>query len=402
MNKALTTVLNISEEMLLSGAEISRVEESINKMGLAFGAARVDAFIITSSMQVTMQLENGESYTQTRRIMGTGTNIEKLHRLNALSRDICNLGLSVEEAQERFLKIKALKPYPFILETLSYSVIACAFSLFFGGGTLEAVFAFIIGAILSVIFTLASAKGTNKIFARLISSFATCILALVLFKTGIIPTADNVIIGNIMLLIPGVGITVALRDLFVGDNVSGLLRTIEVVLFALAIAGGYFLAAFILKQYTYSQADGNTNAIIQIVTGFLGSSGFAILYNVRGRRFIFASLGGLISWSTFLILGFIIPNEIVRYFLVSLIISIYAEIMARALKTPTTTFIMTSLIPLIPGGALYYTMATALSGNLVTFVEKGIITLGYAGALAAGIIVIAGFMKAVNLRKKAK
>lgn len=130
--------------------------------------------------------------------------------------------------------------------------------------------------------------------------------------------------------------------------------------------------------------------LLQILTGFLGSSGFAILYNIRGKRFVFASLGGLIAWSCFLMLSIFIENDILCYFITAVLVSLYAEIMARILKTPTTTFIMTSLIPLVPGSSLYYTMTHAFSGNFDGFIEKGLQTLGLAGALAAGIIAVAG------------
>ncbi|MEE0928995.1 MAG: threonine/serine exporter family protein [Acutalibacteraceae bacterium] len=138
-----------------------------------------------------------------------------------------------------------------------------------------------------------------------------------------------------------------------------------------------------------------TDALIQIFTGFIGSCGFALLYNIRGIRFWFAGLGGLLSWSFYLTLNTFIPNEFLCYFIVAVLISVYAEIMARFLKTPTTTFIMTSLIPLVPGSALYYTMTHAFSGNVQGFIEKGIQTVGLAGALAAGIITVAGFMRLI-------
>ncbi len=133
-----------------------------------------------------------------------------------------------------------------------------------------------------------------------------------------------------------------------------------------------------------------TEAIIQIVTGCLGSLGFAFLYNIRGKRLVFATLGGLLSWTFFLTLSLVIEGDILCYYIVAVLISLYAEIMARVLKTPTTTFIMTSLIPLVPGSSLYYTMTTAFSGNMDGFIEKGLQTLGLAGALAAGIITVAG------------
>ena len=54
------------------------------------------------------------------------------------------------------------------------------------------------------------------------------------------------IIGNIMSLIPGIGLTNALRDLFTGDSIAGLLRSIEALLIALAIAAGYFLSTVLM------------------------------------------------------------------------------------------------------------------------------------------------------------
>ncbi len=128
--------------------------------------------------------------------------------------------------------------------------------------------------------------------------------------------------------------------------------------------------------------------ILQIITGFLGSLSFGILFNIRGFRLFWAALAGFFSWSLFLILAFWIPSEPVRYFIVAITVSIYAEIMARVLKTPTTTFHMTALIPLIPGGSLYYTMASLFGGNLSNFLEKAVYTLELAVSLALGIVLV--------------
>lgn len=138
------------------------------------------------------------------------------------------------------------------------------------------------------------------------------------------------------------------------------------------------------------------NEIAQIITGFIGSLGFAVLFNIRGIRLLVAALGGLISWTLFLVLNHLGLNDAVNYFLVALTVSLYAEIMARVLKTPKTTFITTSLIPLIPGSSLYYTMAYAFSSNLEMFLEKAIYTLQLASALALGIIIATTFTRIVT------
>lgn len=129
--------------------------------------------------------------------------------------------------------------------------------------------------------------------------------------------------------------------------------------------------------------------LIQILTGFLGSLGFAILYNIRGKKLVAAALGGFMAWSLFLLLGLFMESEPARYLIVSMSISLYAEISARALKTPTTTFIITSLIPLVPGSSLYYTMASAFGGDFEVFLTNAISTLSLALALAIGVAVMA-------------
>ena len=133
--------------------------------------------------------------------------------------------------------------------------------------------------------------------------------------------------------------------------------------------------------------------IIQVLAGFIGSMGFAVLFNIRGTRLVAAAIGGLLSWLLFVVLDTYIASEPVRYFIVALVISAYAEVMARMLKSPTTTFITTSLIPLIPGGSLYYTMTHIFQGNMETFLQKAIYTLQLTAALALGIIISTAFAK---------
>jgi len=128
--------------------------------------------------------------------------------------------------------------------------------------------------------------------------------------------------------------------------------------------------------------------LIQILSGFVGSLCFGILFNMRGKRLIAASFGGLLSWGLFVMISYFIPSEPINYFLVAAVISLYSEILARIIKTPAAPIVTTSLIPLIPGGSLYYTMASAFDSDFSVFLEKATYTLKLAGALALGIIVV--------------
>ena len=141
--------------------------------------------------------------------------------------------------------------------------------------------------------------------------------------------------------------------------------------------------------------------VLQILAGGVGSLGFGYLFNTRGKYLAVATIGGLLSWFLFIVLHYLIPNEPICYFIVSFLMSVYAEVMARAMKTPTTTFITTTLVPLIPGGSLYKTMASAFESNADLFLTRGIATLELAAALALGIIVAASLTKLILHKKPA-
>lgn len=142
--------------------------------------------------------------------------------------------------------------------------------------------------------------------------------------------------------------------------------------------------------------------ILRIITGSLGTLGFSVLFNIRGKRLVMSTLGGCLSWSLFLLLAVFTSNEPVRYFIVSVFVALYAEVVARIFKTPTTTILMAALVPLIPGASLYYTMAYALESDINRFLTKAVYTLQLAGALALGIVVTTMVITIINkLKRKA-
>lgn len=241
MKGLLDCAMDIGEQMLLSGAEVHRAEDSIKRMCTALGAERTDIFIIPSSMVATVHTKDGESFTQTRRVNSAGTDLERLDQLNSLSRRICVEKMSEAEIRREFDQIMEQKRYPFWLECIAYVAIAGAFTIFFGGGVADALVSMVVGLLLRFVVLLTDRTLPNKIFAKFACAFLATALAFAAVRLSLISDVDMVIIGNIMLLIPGVGLTTALRDLFTGDSIAGLLRSIEAVLVALAIAAGYLL-----------------------------------------------------------------------------------------------------------------------------------------------------------------
>ena len=246
MKDFLNYAMRIGEEMLVSGAEVHRVEDCLERICRARGATRTDVFIITSSMVLSVADRNGEIYTQTRRIHALGTDYAKLDALNSLCRRICAEEMSIADLDAALSRIEKERTYSFSLQVLVYAAVAAAFTLFFGGSLVQMVFSALIGALVRFVVAFVDRTVKNTIFSKFLSTFFVTAAAFLVVFFGLAHRTDEIIIGNIMLLIPGLGFTNALRDLFVGDSIAGSLRLLEAVLSAIAIAAGYFLFVFLV------------------------------------------------------------------------------------------------------------------------------------------------------------
>lgn len=140
----------------------------------------------------------------------------------------------------------------------------------------------------------------------------------------------------------------------------------------------------------------------QTIISFIASFGFGVIFNIKGIKLIFASIGGGLSWLAYLFFKEVGLTEIMSLFLSSLIFSIYCEIGARILKTPVTTLIICALIPLVPGAGMYNTMYEVISGNINSAIESGLNTLASAGTLALGVIFVSTITRQLTNLKKAK
>ena len=239
----LTCALDMGEMMLISGAEIGRVENTVQLICAAYGCVRTDVFTITSSMVVSIEDANRKFYTQTRRITGTQTNLSRLDQLNSLSREICAKKPSYSFIQAKLRIIREMRAYSLWFRAVSSALIAGAFTVFFGGGWADMVVSAILGFALCFCTHWLQKAGMNQIFVNVVASFLVSLAAIAMTNAHWGQDVNKIIIGNIMLLIPGIALTNSLRDMISGDIMSGMLRFFDAILVAAAIAAGYILAA---------------------------------------------------------------------------------------------------------------------------------------------------------------
>lgn len=137
-------------------------------------------------------------------------------------------------------------------------------------------------------------------------------------------------------------------------------------------------------------------ALTEILAAGGGTLFFAIFYNMRGYKMAVAGLGGMLTWSVCLLVTGVTGSQFIAYLVSAMVASSAAEILARIFKTPTTTFVVPILIPLIPGGGLFYTMSAVVERDWATFASRGQETVFLFCMLAAGIMAVSSVRKMIE------
>lgn len=237
MNEILQVAMLAGQMILENGGETYRVEETIWRICKIYGASEAESFATPTGIMASI-CHDGKIYSLTRRVSNRTVNLDKIDKVNDLSRSILSKKLSVSDLKQELIKINKEEIYSTPVIIIFSALAAGSFSVLFGG-TLKDVFAaFLIGVVIKFLTIKWSDIGINSFFINSICSGITAFLAIILYKLGVASQINQTIIGAIMLLVPGLAITNAIRDTISGDLLSGLIRAAEAFLVAVSIAVG--------------------------------------------------------------------------------------------------------------------------------------------------------------------
>ena len=388
--------------LAMSGAETFRVEDTIHRILLAYGV-ECEVFAIPNSVSVSLEAANGKPLMIMRRIGFHGNDLEKMEKLNALSRQICAKKPAVDEAMEWLHEtLASCRTYSTGAFYLGNVLVGIGFCLVFGGALSDCLWAGLIGLIIGLVTRFMDRREANPFFSTILAS---CLMALPAYAAaglGWLKSPDAAIIGALMLLVPGLLITNSMRDIIYGDTNSGIFRIVQVVLTALAIALGT-AAAWRLTAGLYGQTASATMswpAWAQAAAVFVGCCGFCILFNVHGRGLVLCIIGGAAAWMVYLLCGALGCDLYAANLFAAVFAALYAEIMARVRKCPATPYLVIATIPMLPGAGVYYTMSLGLEGSMMASVAKGLQTIGIAGSLAVGILLVSTVFRLIGRRSE--
>lgn len=236
--QVLDLVSLMGETLLLNGAEISRVQTTMELVSKAYHKNDIDVYAISNGIFVTLRHEDKTRCTHIKHVPLATPNLGKVTQINALSRKICDENLSLEDAMKEMETILHTPAFPLWIQVLACAIGSSCFCYLFGGNVLDFFATAPVGILLCLAqYGMAKAK-LSKVIQTILGSALITLGGLTANFFFPVLHMDKIIIGGLIILVPGVPLTTSIRDFFNGDYLSGTIRLIDAILVALSMAIG--------------------------------------------------------------------------------------------------------------------------------------------------------------------
>ena len=395
--KVLETASLAGHILLENGAEIARVEETMERIARHYGVESQNFFVLSNGIFTTGQT----GYAKVEFIPFKGAQLERVAAVNQISRDIEAGRYTVEQARERLLEIRASRSKPAWEQILGSAVGSAGFCMIFGGGLLDAAAAFVVGMLLWAFVVFPGAR-MSKPIANIVGSALATLLCIVFHRIGFGVSLGNMIVGSLIPLIPGVAFTNGIRDIADEDYIAGATRLLDAIMVFFCIAAGVvvtFMAAYLIEGQMIvvngTEPDALCGTIVlQALAAFVGTVGFSVIFGVPRKNYLQTALVAMIGWVAYLVLfRYTVLGPAISTFAATVIVASLARAFASWFKTPSTVYLIPGVFPMIPGGGIFWTTFFLVSSRLSLALHAGMLALEVTAAIVLGIVLVSALPK---------
>lgn len=395
----LNEILNIGKDMIKSGAETDRAEDSMYRMLESYDLEQCSVFAIQSNIQATIKPKNGHFMTQIRRIHKIEFNYDRLDYLNNLSRYICKNTPSIEQIHENYEEVLNRRPQPKYLKYVAAILGGVGFGVYFGCDWLDTAVGIVICAAVEVFFgSILDKREHHLVVYNLVLAFLSGAVVFLAARIGLGHHPDRIILGLNMVLISGLGVANGIRDMVNRAYLSGILNITNSCLGAVAIACGTGLAMMLFKGDMYEMYIAPSIAV-QLISCGVASMGFALVFKAAVKQSVYAGIRGFFNWAFYLIVQYFHGNDFMAVMAGAAFVAAYAYLMSRVHRAPATIFLTTSIMPVIPGASLFYMMHGFVQADYDLASGQAVALAEICLAVAFGFLIIEIVTRCIGTKK---
>ncbi len=379
--------------LLESGAEIRRVQETMERIAAHYGYSMTNHFVLSNGI-----FTSGKGgYSNIDFIPFKGPQLDKVSAINQLSREIENNNIPIDEACRRIEEINDMPAKPFH-EQLLFAALGCAgFCGIFGGSLLDCAASALIAVIAWACVLHFYSRNLSKPLTNILGAAICTALCILFLHIGLGRNFGNMIVGTIILLIPGMAFTNGIRDLAGQDYLAGSARLLDAIMTFLCIAIGVSvtLMADGYLEGGVIQLNGQTydpfilRLPCQLISAFIGTFAFAAIYGIEKREYVSSGIVGTLGWLAYYISFITLELSVVESsFFATLTIATASRLFAVWRHRPSTMYIISGMLPLVPGAGIYWTTYYLMCQRFNDGLMSGFNSFKVCMAIVLGIIIV--------------
>ena len=375
--------------LLENGAEIYRVEETIDRICGYYGVNSENAFVLSNGIFLTAGSARESFFAKVQHIPVSGTHLNKVAAVNQLSREIVEGKHTIQDAYRILEEIRTMPGKKRWMQTLASGVGSAAFCIFFGGTFGDSLAAFAAGICLYLYVLWLSVPHLSKIVGNIGGGALVTVVCCLLYLMGVGENLNFMMIGTIMPLVPGVAFTNSIRDVADGDYISGSVRMLDALLvffcIAIGVGIGFSLISLVpgsgtlqemgqLAESSGSGAMGDIEMFGQLVkeilSAVIGTVSFSVLFGVPREYYPYCGFIGGAGWLVYCLAELFLPGS-GPCFAATAVVILLSRTAAVMKRCPVTIFLIAGIFPLVPGAGVYWTVYHIVMEELFLAVSTG-------------------------------
>ena len=392
--------------LLENGAEIYRVEETIDRICGYYGVNSENAFVLSNGIFLTAGSARESFFAKVQHIPVSGTHLNKVAAVNQLSREIVEGKHTIQDAYRILEEIRTMQGKKRWMQTLASGVGSAAFCIFFGGTFGDSLAAFAAGICLYLYVLWLSVPHLSKIVGNIGGGALVTVVCCLLYLMGVGENLNFMMIGTIMPLVPGVAFTNSIRDVADGDYISGSVRMLDALLvffcIAIGVGIGFSLISLVpgsgtlqemgqLAESSGSGAMGDIEMFGQlakeILSAVIGTVSFSVLFGVPREYYPYCGFIGGAGWLVYCLAELFLPGS-GPCFAATAVVILLSRTAAVMKRCPVTIFLIAGIFPLVPGAGVYWTVYHIVMEELFLAVSTGYSAMKEAIAIVMGIVFV--------------
>lgn len=403
--EALNLAAGAGHLLLENGAEISRVEETMERIANHYHSGKEHFFVLSNGIFIT-----GERYSNVEFIPLKGARMDIIVLVNQLSRQIAQGRWTLEQAKLRLSSIQSTPSKPLWEQLLGCSVGCAGFSAIFGGSLWDCAASLLAGTLMMVFVLLVGMPYLSKMLSNILGGLMGTALCMLFHSFGLGDNLGNMIVGTLIPLIPGVPFTNGLRDLANEDYLAGTTRLLDALLVFFGIALGVSVT-FLAHSYVMGEmiqlhgtmTDSLTATyMMQLLASFIGTAGFAVLFSVPRRYYLSTGCVGMAGWMVYLLSVRCAGMSVaVATFTATMVVTLLSYEFARWKKCPSTVFLICGIFPMIPGAGVFWSTYYLVSAQMSQALDAGFTAVKVTVAIVLAIVVVTNILHPSRFRADA-